>query len=271
MTVPQKFAVMGNPVAHSKSPFIHRAFAAQFGIALCYDALLVARGGFGRALREFADGGGRGVNVTAPFKEEAFALADSCTARAQRARAVNTVTLDGNKIHGDNTDGAGLVRDLRDNLGFTLNNARVLIIGAGGAARGILAPLLAQNPACVHIANRTAGKAVVLAEEFSSAALTLSGGGIQTARGVYDLVLHAAGPQGPPPQLPSGIFANGALAYDLSYADGDTPFVTWAKQNHAHRTADGTGMLVEQAAESFLVWHGRRPGTAAVVAELRKR
>jgi len=267
MAAPQKFAVMGNPVAHSKSPFIHRAFAAQFGIALCYDALLVGRDGFASALRAFAADGGRGVNVTAPFKEEAFALADICTERAQTARTVNTVTFDGKKIHGDNTDGAGLVRDLRDNLGVTLRNARVLIIGAGGAARGILSPLLAQKPARIHIANRTAAKAIALAGEFSCAAL--SGGGLETARGAYDLILHAAGPQGPS-QLSPGIFADSALAYDLSYADGDTPFVTWAKQNHAPRTADGAGMLVEQAAESFFVWHGRRPGTAAVVAELRR-
>ncbi len=268
MSTPQKFAVMGNPVAHSKSPFIHRAFAAQFGIALTYDAVPVARHGFAAALREFAAGGGCGVNVTAPFKEEAFALAGRCTERAQRARAVNTVTLGGKKIHGDNTDGAGLVRDLRDNLGFTLKNARVLIIGAGGAARGILAPLLAEKPARMHIANRTAGKAFALAEEFSRA--TMSGGGLETARGVYDLVLHAAGPQGPPPQIAPEIFAADALAYDLSYADGDTPFIAWAKQNRAPRAIDGAGMLVEQAAESFLVWHRRRPGTAAVVAELRR-
>lgn len=268
MAAPQKFAVMGNPVAHSKSPFIHRAFAAQFGIALCYEAVPVARDGFGRALREFAAGGGRGVNVTAPFKEEAFALADSCTARAQQARAVNTVTFDGKKIRGDNTDGAGLVRDLQNNLGFTLENARVLVIGAGGAVRGILAPLLAEKPVQIHIANRTAAKAFALAEEFSCA--TLSGDGLETARGAYDLILHAAGPQGPPLRIAPEIFADNALAYDLSYADGDTPFVTWAKQNHAPRTADGAGMLVEQAAESFLVWHRRRPGTAAVAAELRR-
>ncbi|MEW5887738.1 MAG: shikimate dehydrogenase [Pseudomonadota bacterium] len=268
------YAVIGNPVSHSRSPQIHAAFARATGQDLSYEALLAPLDGFAATVREFADRGGRGANVTVPFKQEAYVLATRRSARAQAAGAVNVLVFDGGEIFGDNTDGAGLVIDLRHNLGFTLAGSRILLLGAGGAARGALLPLLEARPAAVTIANRTAAKAQALAREFAARAGTtpLDGCGFATLAGRrFDLVINAtaASLAHEAPALPPGLYAPGSLAYDMMYGKGETPFLREARAGGAARTADGLGMLVEQAAESFLIWRGVRPPTAAVLARLR--
>ena len=267
----RRYAVIGNPVSHSKSPLIHRQFAAQFGIALEYRAMEAPLRGFAAAVARFAAEGGHGLNVTVPFKHEAFTLAAHCTPRAQRAGAVNTLTVAGDGVlAGDNTDGAGLVRDLCHNHGVAVAGQRLLIIGAGGAVRGILGPLLDERPAAVHVVNRTAAKAAALAAAFDEDRAVVQGGGYDAARERYDLVLHAsaAGLHGQAPPLPEDVMAPGALAYDLVYGDEETAFLRWARATGAARAADGIGMLVEQAAVSFAGWHGEHPDTAAVIAAL---
>ncbi|MHB1375397.1 MAG: shikimate dehydrogenase [Thauera sp.] len=270
-----RYAVVGNPIAHSKSPLIHAAFARQTGEALSYEALLAPLDGFARAIAEFRAAGGRGANVTVPFKLEAFALADRHTARAQAAGAVNTLVFDADGIIGDNTDGAGLVRDLGVNLGCALAGSRILLLGAGGASRGVLLPLLAERPAALVIANRSADKATALAGRFApqAAATQLRGGGFDALAGErFDLVINAtaASLAGDVPPLPPGLYAEGALAYDMMYGPGRTPFLDTALADGAARVADGLGMLVEQAAESFALWRGVRPDSTPVLAELRR-
>ena len=269
----QLYAVMGHPVAHSKSPAIHRAFAEQCGIALEYRAIEVEPGGFAEAVRAFRDEGGAGLNVTVPFKLEAYALADHCSTRAEQAGAVNTLKFEPDQtLYGDNTDGIGLVCDLVINLRAPLAGRRVLVVGAGGAVRGILGPILEEEVARLRLANRTASKAEELALAFATLG-DISGGGFGTLAGeTFDVVINAtaASLQGEVPTLPAGIFAPGALAYDLMYGDVPTPFMQWAKGHGAARVSDGLGMLVEQAAESFLLWHDRRPETAPVIVALRK-
>jgi len=267
-----QYAVMGNPVAHSKSPHIHSLFAAQTRQDMAYRAILVERGGLADAVAEFASRGGRGLNITVPFKEDAWALVAQRSARAERAGAVNTLVLqDSGKHFGDNTDGAGLVRDLRDNHGATLRRARLLLVGAGGAARGVIEPLLQERPELLVIANRTAGKAVELARAFCDLG-HVEGCGLPDLEGQpFDIIINAtaASLSGEVPALPCSIVTPQSWCYDMMYGDQPTAFMDWSLALGAGRALDGLGMLVEQAAESFYVWRKVRPDTAPVIAALR--
>ena len=268
------YCVFGNPIAHSKSPAIHAAFAQQTGEDLRYEARLAAVDGFFAAISDFVAEGGRGANVTVPFKEEAYRRCDRLSDRAARAGAVNTLQFIDGGVHGDNTDGAGLVRDIRVNLGRSLAGQRILLLGAGGASRGVIAPLLAEKPAALVIANRSPDKAQQLAAAFAdlAAGAVLSGGAFaQLAGQQFDIVINAtsASLSGDSLPLPAGIFAPGSLAYDMMYGKGETPFLALARAQGAAHCADGLGMLVEQAAEAFTVWRGKRPETAGVLASLR--
>ena len=262
------YAVFGNPIAHSKSPLIHAAFARQTGQDIRYTALLAPLDGFRETVEAFRDGGGRGANVTVPFKEQAFALANRRSERAEMAGAVNTLSFDGAGILGDNTDGAGLVRDLANTLAIGLTGKRILLMGAGGAARGVILPLLEQAPAALYIANRTADKAAALAKGFARHG-EISGGGYDGLPGPFDVVINAtaASLAGELPPLPATVFAGGALAYDMMYGR-DTPFLAFARSREA-RTADGLGMRVAQAAEAFFLGRGVRPETRPVLDMLR--
>jgi shikimate dehydrogenase len=269
-----RYAVVGNPVAHSKSPQIHAAFAAQTGQAVRYEPLLAPLDGFAATVTAFRAAGGRGLNVTVPFKLEAHALADRLSPRAEAAGAVNTLAFGDDGIFGDNTDGAGLVRDLTANLGRTLAGRRILLLGAGGAARGAVLPLLMERPAELVIANRTEARAVELTERFRAQAddTALRASSFAGLAGTaFDLVINAtaASLAAEAPALPPGLYAPGALAYDMMYGKGDTPFMRAARADGAAAVADGLGMLVEQAAESFLLWRGVRPRSAPVLAALR--
>lgn len=265
------FAIIGNPVAHSKSPQIHAAFAAQTGIDLRYDRLLVPPDGFHAAVEELRAQGARGANITLPFKIEAFALATQVSNRARDAGAVNTLKFDANIVFGDNTDGAGLVTDLRDNLHCKILDKRVLIVGAGGAARGVIGPLLAERPRGVAITNRTISKAHEIARQFNHEGALAVVAPADLPDQQFDVIINATATslENSLPVVPRGIFADGSLAYDMMYGKGLTPFLALAKQSGAD-VADGLGMLVEQAAESYLIWHGIRPETEAVLTQLRQ-
>ncbi len=267
-----RYAVMGNPVAHSKSPLIHRLFAEQTGQDMRYEAIEVPRDGFAQAVEAFRAAGGKGLNVTVPFKQEAWRLATRRSGRAERAGAVNTLVLEeGGGLYGDNTDGVGLVRDLTHNQGVELRGRRILLVGAGGAARGVLEPLLAGAPAQLVIANRTASRAVDLARAFEDLGPVTGCGFPDLAGQSFDLVINAtaAGLEGRVPDLPPGVVTADSLCYDMMYGSEPTAFVRWAQARGARRALDGLGMLVEQAAESFLLWRGVRPDTAPVIASLR--
>jgi len=265
------YAVFGNPIAHSKSPAIHAAFAQASNQDLIYEARLAAVDGFKQAISEFQVASGKGANVTVPFKEEAYRLCTRLSERAARAGAVNTLVFNGPEIFGDNTDGAGLVRDITHNLACPLAGQRILLLGAGGAARGVIAPLLAARPASLFIANRGADKAKALAQTFSDIAAVNGGNFAETGSKSFDIVINAtsASLSGESLPLPPGLFATGGLAYDMMYGKGETPFMALARQQGAARCADGLGMLVEQAAEAFFVWRGIRPATSMVLADLR--
>ena len=270
-----RYGVFGNPIAHSKSPLIHGQFARQTGSDLSYAAMLAPREDFVGEVRRFIAAGGCGANVTLPFKEEAYRLADELSARAQAAGAVNTLSFSSGRTYGDNTDGAGLVRDLRANLELQVAGCRVLLLGAGGAARGVLLPLLLEGPAELLLANRTADKAQQLVAEFNrlpSCAVETKPQAIalaDLAGTSFDLVINAtsAGLDGAPLPLPDSLFAADTLAYDMLYGR-ETAFMKQARQLGA-RVADGLGMLVEQAAEAFYVWRGIRPLTEPVLRSLR--
>ena len=266
-----RYAVIGNPIAHSKSPLIHAAFARATGEDIVYERILAPLDGFDAAVAQFASAGGKGLNVTMPFKLQAYALARTLSPRARVAGAVNTLRRDGHAWYGDNTDGVGLVRDLVDNLGVALADRDVLVLGAGGATRGIVVPLLEQRPRTLTVANRTVEKAVALAIDFASFGEVRAASSAALEGRYFDVVVHAAGglADETAPAWPSSLFASGAFAYDLTYDDAPTPFVAWARENGAARCADGLGMLIEQAAESFLVWRGVRPDTRPVFALLR--
>jgi shikimate dehydrogenase len=269
---PDRYGVMGNPIGHSKSPRIHGLFAEQARQRLTYEAILVEMGGFAQAVGNFQGNGGKGLNVTVPFKQDAWELADERSERAELAGAVNTLLLrpDGTR-YGDNTDGIGLVRDLRDNLGARITGARLLILGAGGAVRGVLAPLLDEAPERITIANRTVGKAQELAMLFADRG-HVEGVGFDSLPGrPFDLVINgtSASLQGELPPLPDDLLAPGAWCYDMMYSKEPTIFLRWAATHGAARTVDGLGMLVEQAAESFFLWRGVRPDTGPVIAALR--
>ncbi len=267
------FAVMGNPVAHSKSPFIHKQFAHQFKHRLEYTAIQVDVGGLSQAVEQFRAHGGNGLNITVPFKLDAFHLTENLSERARTAQAVNTLRFDPDgAIFGDNTDGAGLVHDIAYNLGRHIKDKQLLLLGAGGAARGVLAPLLKHHPARLVVANRSVGKARELAHELAGHG-KLEGCGFEDLKGKhFDIVINAtsASLKGELPPLPETLLARDALAYDLMYADKPTPFMEWAELRGAGRVVDGLGMLVEQAAESYLIWNGVRPETKSVIAQLRR-
>lgn len=271
-TPPDRYAVIGNPVAHSLSPQIHAAFARQTGQRLVYEAIQVDEGGFPQAVGNFQGAGGKGLNITLPFKREAWRLADSRSPRAELAGAVNTMLFDDGRIHGDNTDGVGLVRDLTANLGVTLAGRRLLIVGAGGAARGVLGPLLDEHPAEVVIVNRTVDRALELAQLFTARGARVTGCGFGDLRDQdFDVIVNgtSASLQGEVLPLPPSIIAPGGWCYDMMYGRELTVFLRWAEAQGAAGRADGLGMLVEQAAESFLLWRGVRPDTAPVRAQLR--
>lgn len=268
-----RYCVFGNPIAHSKSPEIHAAFAAQTGQQLEYERRLASIGGFDTAVREFMAEGGLGANVTVPFKLDACSLAHALTPRAQAAGAVNTLKLAGGDILGDNTDGAGLVADITGNCGVNLAGKRILLLGAGGAARGAMLPLLQQSPAEVVIANRTVATARALVQQFSQFATPdqhLRCCEYTALDGAFDIVINAtsASLSGELPPIPVGVFTTGTLALDMMYGKEPTVFLQLAAGRGA-QTRDGLGMLVEQAAEAFYLWRGVRPVTAPVMAQLR--
>lgn len=267
-----RYAVMGNPVAHSKSPLIHTLFAEQTGQQLVYEKLLVPLEGFDAALAAFQASGGKGLNITVPFKQQAYAAVDALSERAERGGAVNTILFDAQgRRFGDNTDGVGLVRDLRDNHGVELSRRRVLVLGAGGAVRGLLPALLQEIPAQVILANRTPSKAEELAELFAGAIPVTAAAYGDLAGEQVDVIINgtSAGLGGEVPPLPASLAA-GSVCYDMVYGDTPTPFVRWAGDHGAAKALDGLGMLVEQAAEAFFLWRGVSPDTAPVIAALRK-
>lgn len=268
-----RYVVFGNPIGHSKSPLIHRLFAEQTAQQLDYSTSLAPLDDFSDFAKTFFLEG-RGANVTVPFKEEAYRLANSLTARAQRAGAVNTLSkLADGTLLGDNTDGAGLVRDLTVNAGFSLKGKRILLLGAGGAVRGALEPLLAEQPASVIIANRTVEKAELLAELFADLG-PVSASGFDWLQESVDLIINAtsASLSGDVPPIASSLIEPGrTFCYDMMYAKDPTPFCRWATQHGAAVSMDGLGMLVEQAAEAFFLWRDVRPSSAPVLAELRRQ
>ena len=268
-----RYAVIGNPIVQSKSPMIHSAFAQVTGQVIDYGKLLGPLGEFSATVDAFRASGGRGMNVTAPFKLEAFAYATDLAPSAQMAGAVNAMKFEGDRVYAENFDGVGLVRDLVHNLGCPLQGRRVLILGAGGATRGALLPLLAEQPAQLVIVNRTVAKAqelAALAQQHQSGQVPVQGLGYDAVQGAFDVVLNASSSSltGELPPVPASVFAPGCLAYDLTYGKGLTPFLQLAQQAGVTRLADGVGMLAEQAAEAFAWWRGVRPDTAAVIAQL---
>jgi shikimate dehydrogenase len=271
-----RYAVVGNPIGHSKSPFIHARFAEQTGERIEYTHLLAPIDAFVPQVRAFIDAGGRGLNVTVPFKLKAHALATKLSPRAAAAGAVNTLRFEAGEIYGDNTDGFGLVRDIEVNLATPLKGARILLLGAGGAARGVVLPMLERAPHTLTIINRTAVKANELVDQFGEAAgeagCRLTGGGSTSIEpGAYDVIINATAGSldAEVPECDDGAFASGTLAYDMMYGAQPTVFMQHA-QTLGARAADGLGMLVEQAAESFYIWRGVRPEGAPVLAELRQ-
>lgn len=267
-----RFAVIGQPVAHSASPRIHAAFGEQLGIALDYERIEVAPEGLAEQLSELHAQGYAGLNVTLPHKQ---AVSEQCaqrTERAQMAEAVNTLSRIDGGWAGDNTDGEGLLRDLQDNLGVTLAGKRVLVLGAGGAARGILPPLLGVDPAELVLSNRSPWKPEAIAEALAAHGPIRPATHMALKGDSFELIINAmsVGHLGGFPRMPEGILAPGAVAYDLSYGDAHSPFAEWARAAGAAAVHDGLGMLVEQAAASFALWHGQSPETAPVIAMLRE-
>lgn len=273
--MPDRYAVIGNPIAHSRSPTIHAMFAEATGEDIVYSRLLAPRDGFAEAALRFRDEGGRGLNVTLPFKLDAFALATERSVRAEAAGAVNLLAFDGDRILGDNTDGAGLVTDVEARLGLSLGGRSVMILGAGGAARGALRPLIDAGAVRVAITNRNADKAIALAQAIGDARVVAGAydqiGAMLDGGGPFDLVVNATstGLSGAALPVPGALFAAARLAYDMVYAAQPTPFMMQAAEGGCPGVSDGLGMLVEQAAESFLIWRGVRPATAPVYRALR--
>ena len=267
-----RYVVIGNPVAHSLSPEIHARFANASGDAIDYDRLLAPANDFASHARAFFDAGGSGANVTLPFKVDAFGFASRASERARLAGAANFLARRGDAIEADNTDGAGLVADLTGNLAFALRGARILLVGAGGAARGVIAPLLGASPAQLVIANRNREKAAGLASRFAHLGPVAPAALDAIPEAPYNLVINATSTstKGEPLALREGLVGPGVLAYDMAYGAAAKGFVERARASGA-RASDGLGMLVEQAAESFFLWRGRRPVTGAVLAELRAR
>lgn len=265
------YCVFGNPIAHSKSPIIQAAFARQTGQKLAYTAVLVPEGRFPAYLNRFAELGGKGANVTVPFKTEAWSLCAQRAARAELAGAVNTLWFDSaGRVQGDNTDGAGLVTDMMANQGWELLDRDILLLGAGGAARGVVPALLAQRPRRIFIANRTPDRAIALARVFADSG-PVDGGGFAEAADRFDIVINAtsASLRGEVPPISPAVLGADTACYDMMYAVEGTPFLRWANAHGVRRFVDGLGMLVEQAAEAFEIWRGIRPETAPVLGQLR--
>lgn len=264
-----KYCVFGNPIKQSRSPFIHQSFAKTTKQTLRYDTCFAELDGFTEAVNDFIAQGGKGANVTVPFKEQALTLADELSERARLAGAVNTLIFKEDKIYGDNTDGEGLVQDLLRNK-VQLKGSRILLLGAGGAAKGVILPLLAQNPKSITIANRTISKAEGLIKQFNNNKLTACGFE-QTAEQVFDVIINAtsASLSGKLPAISASIISNNTVCYDMVYGKSVTPFLVWAQLQGANRIIDGLGMLVAQAAESFDIWRGVKPAVEPVLHALR--
>lgn len=269
-----KYAVIGNPIAHSKSPLIHEAFAQQTSQDISYERILAPLDGFEATVRDLIAKGYKGANVTVPFKFEAYKLATNHSRRSHDAGATNTLLFEAKDIVADNTDGAGLVRDIENNLNIPINGKRVLLLGAGGAAEGVLHPILEKNPRLLVIANRTLDKALSMVKKIemqqSHRLTTLTGGAFEDLTNLsFDIVINATstGLTDTALPIPNTIFAKGCLAYDMMYGR-ETPFMMQAKENGA-QVADGLGMLVEQAAEAFYIWRGVRPETQSVIQKIR--
>lgn len=272
---PDRYAVIGHPIGHSKSPLIHSAFAQATGQALVYTAIESPLDGFAATVDTFRAASGKGVNVTVPFKLEAFAYADECSPQARAAGAANALKFEHDRCLAENFDGIGLVRDITHNLGQAVAGRRVLLVGAGGASRGAILPLLEQGPARLFVANRTAGKAQELVQSFiaqGAASAQLEGGGYTdlTPHDRFDIIINAtsASLSAELPPLPAHLFMSDGLAYDMVYGKGLTPFLRLAQQAHVRHVADGVGMLVEQAAEAFAWWRGVRPETPPVIRSI---
>ena len=267
-----KYCVFGNPIGHSKSPIIHAAFARQTKQDIEYSTQLAAIDGFADAVEKFIAAGGRGANVTVPFKEEAFALVTRRTPRAELAGASNTLIFTGAELIGDNTDGVGLLRDITLNLGCPITDRRILLLGAGGAARGVIGPLLELHPQSLTVSNRTLPRAQSLGEYFARLGPVSACSYGDLAGQTFDIVIDATSSalSETMPPLPDGIFAADSLAYTMIYGLGDTPFRRFAQSQGAARISEGLGMLVEQAAEAFFVWRGVRPDCAPVMELLRR-
>jgi shikimate dehydrogenase len=270
---PDQYGVFGHPVGHSLSPFIHGVFARDTGQPMSYRAYDVAPEEFTERVHSFFADGGRGLNITLPHKIAAVEVAQELTGRAAHAAAVNTLALQGESILGDNTDGVGLVHDLCDNLGLVITQRRLLILGAGGATRGLLAPILGLEPAIVMIANRTPQRAEALAAAFTDLGITQGVGFPHVGDTPFDLIINAtsASLSGDIPPIPAGAIGPETVCYDLAYGRSAMAFVRWAQQSGCARAVQGLGMLVEQAAESFRLWRGVRPETAQVLAALKER
>jgi shikimate dehydrogenase len=264
-----RLAVLGHPVAHSQSPRIHQAFASQVGIDIRYDKIQPPLDGFEARAREFIAAGAKGFNITVPFKFDAYQLADTVSDSARIAEAVNTIKVQADgKLVGDNTDGPGLVTDITVNLGWRLRGKRVLVLGAGGAVRGVLGHLLAAEPECLHLWNRTPAKSAVLVDQFDGLEHFASDDELESA---YDLVINgtSAGLTGRLPAIPARVIGRNSCVYDMVYSDQTTDFNQWCQANSALATSDGLGMLVEQAALAFEIWFGLKVKTEPVIAMLR--
>jgi shikimate dehydrogenase len=269
-SAPDRYGVVGHPVEHSRSPLIHTVFARQTNQRLTYELLDAEPAALETAVRGFGAAGGKGLNVTVPHKAAAFALCDESSAAARAAGAVNTISIDAGRLRGDNTDGIGFIRDITVNQRQTLSDARIIVLGAGGAARGIIGPLLAERPAELTIANRTKERAEQVVAQFAGSALRARAFDDLLTLPPYDVLINAtsAGLKGETPPFPAVLVGPGSFCYDLVYGSGDTPFVTWAKSHGAARAVQGWGMLVEQAAESFAIWRGVRPDTKPLLKQI---
>ena len=266
------YAVIGNPINHSKSPFIHTEFAKQTGQDLDYIARKIPLDDLASGLKQLQSEGFKGINITVPFKEQAWRQVSDKSPHAQRAGAINTIIFnDDGTLTGDNTDGIGLCRDLINNHQIELKGKRLLLLGAGGAARGVIEPLLQYQPSLLFIANRTASKATVLSSLFAEFG-NVNGGGYDALSGSFDVIINAtaASLQGEVPPLPDTVLNPNSVCYDMMYSDSDTAFITWAKRRGAAKAIDGLGMLVEQAAAAFQLWRGVCPETQPVISLIRQ-
>lgn len=272
MSAPDRYVVIGNPIAHSKSPQIHSRFALQTGQAISYERLLAPLDAFGQTLSDFIASGGRGANVTVPFKQDAFRIADELSPRAQSAGAVNTLLFSEGRIFGDNTDGVGLVRDIVEGAGISIKDKQLLLLGAGGAARGVIQPLLVESPARLVIANRTLARAQELVHQFSSSPISIEACGFEALSQTFDIVINAtsASLSAELPPVSVSVFGQHSFVYDMMYGAQPTQFMQLAHR-HGATVRDGLGMLVEQAAESFFIWRGVHPQTAPVYQWLRSQ